>query len=107
MNTQTTAVTQDEHTTWLEELRFWSNELNFYEKVLLQLIGFPRVEEHADELEKYEDRFKDMRDRLEDIGDHLNNTNADDFTREKVRATEKDFRQLKDDFYKFSDKIDK
>ena len=107
MNTQTTAITKDEHQSWIQELTFWSNELNFYEKVLLRLIEFPHVEEHASELEQYEDRFADMRDKLTEISGQLNNNELDASTRTKILSTENDFRILKDEFYKFSDQFDK
>ena len=107
MNTETTTMTKEEHATWLEEMKYWSNELNFYEKVLLRLIEFPNMDEQAGHLEEFENRFIDMRSRLAELGSHLNDTSVDGVVRSSINAIETDFRKLKNDFYLFSDKIDK
>jgi phosphopantetheine adenylyltransferase len=108
-----------EHQDWISELTFWHNELVFYARVFVRLLGDQNLgKEDTDQMEKLKSRIDNLNNQLEEtrikVAQHELNENANlddqlgyhEKLREEVKKFEKTFRELKNDVFVFTDRED-
>lgn len=109
-----------DHQEWIEELSYWNNELIYFNNVLMSLIEKTTDEKEVSEIELYKSKFDTLREKIQDTANKINaHEKAIDYEAETEGNTElnmvheqihwimkdfyKEFRALKNDFYKFAD----
>jgi hypothetical protein len=110
-----------EHKEWEAEIAFWHNECIFFSNVLLKMLEQTTDQDEIDQIENFKSRLDNLNEQLSTVhrgiaaheqalNDVLNNEGLTETALQheqtlwQVKDFYKDFRELKNDFYKFADK---
>lgn len=110
-----------EHKDWADEITYWHNELVYFNNVVLGLIQKTDDPQEVSRMEEFKSKFDNMLQGLNEVRDNIaahekslnfepgtdgstQMNQAHEQMRWKVEGFYKDFRDLKNDFYKFADK---
>jgi hypothetical protein len=110
----------DEHRSWEASLAYWHNECIYFNNVLLGILEKTEDPDDIEKIEKFKSGFDNLNERLTEVHNGIiaheqaiNDPFNTDFseinlrheqTRWRVEEFNKDFRELKNEFYKFVDR---
>lgn len=108
-----------EHNEWLTELTHWHNELMFYNNLLMRLAP-QEGDDKISIMENFKSQFDSMQEKLGKmltaIEDHekaisyngstANHEDAHKSMREKIKGFDSEFKTVKNEYFKFTDKED-
>jgi chromosome segregation ATPase len=120
MTIQNTETLHTEHKDWEAEISYWHNECIYFGNVLLGMLERTEDEKEIDRIEEFKSKFDNLNDRLAEVHNQINAHEQalndpfanngltelaiqHDQMRWQIEEFHKQFRDLKNDFYKFAD----